>query len=138
MKNESAQIPVRQSKKMLWAIPLIALVLSLAAAPFAYAWHPQDGSNEQTRSAAFIRQGIVAACAGCPGFIDEDGDGICDNWQNGGGYGQGYGNGAGRGFVDDNGDGICDNRQNDGGYGQGNGNGFRGGRGCGMPGRCLQ
>jgi hypothetical protein len=35
------------------------------------------------------------------GFVDEDGDGVCDN------CGLGRGNGAG--FVDEDGDGVCDN-----------------------------
>lgn len=44
-------------------------------------------------------------------FVDEDGDGICDNY---GKYGRGRGNrgggcGQGRNFVDEDGDGICDN-----------------------------
>ena len=37
------------------------------------------------------------------GFVDEDGDGVCDN------RGTGLGNGQGAGFVDEDGDGICDN-----------------------------
>jgi hypothetical protein len=52
------------------------------------------------------------------GFVDEDGDGVCDNC--GAGQGQGRGNGAG--FVDEDGDGVCDN------YGVGQqGQGRRGG-----------
>lgn len=44
-----------------------------------------------------------------PNFVDEDGDGICDYCGTGrmGGYGPGT-NGAGPNFVDENGDGICD------------------------------
>ncbi len=59
-----------------------------------------------------------------PGFVDADGDGICDN------YGTGYcgGGGCGTGFVDEDGDGICDNAgQGCGGYGRGRG---CGGGGC--------
>ena len=51
------------------------------------------------------------------GFVDADGDSVCDNC----GTGAGRGNGAG--FVDADGDGVCDN------YGTGAGRGFRGGRG---------
>lgn len=40
----------------------------------------------------------------CPGFVDEDGDGICDH----AGSGQGPGQGDGSGFVDEDGDGVCD------------------------------
>ena len=49
------------------------------------------------------------------GFVDADGDGVCDN----------YGAGTGRGFVDTDGDGVCDN------YGTGTGRqgGRLGGRG---------
>jgi hypothetical protein len=36
----------------------------------------------------------------CPGYSDEDGDGICDNYKR---------NGC-RGYVDEDSDGICDNR----------------------------
>jgi hypothetical protein len=51
-------------------------------------------------------------------FVDEDGDGVCDNCGAGSGqgpHGPGYGNGAGQNFVDEDGDGVCDN------CGQGNG-----------------
>jgi len=49
-------------------------------------------------------------------FVDANGDGICDNWQNKSFYGGQQGNGNGqrirlRSFVDANGDGICDNWQ---------------------------
>lgn len=66
-------------------------------------------------------------------FIDENNDGICDNYADGACPQNGTGNGYGRGnsnFVDENNDGICDNRA-DGtcprngtgnGYGRGNGN----------------
>ena len=40
-------------------------------------------------------------------FVDEDGDGICDNYGTGR-CGMGLGNGTG--FIDADGDGICDNR----------------------------
>lgn len=58
------------------------------------------------------------------GFVDNDGDGVCDNaGQGGGGRGgrMGQGGGRGAGFVDNDGDGVCDNA------GQGNG-----GRGAGF------
>jgi hypothetical protein len=38
-----------------------------------------------------------------PNFVDEDGDGVCDN------MGKGLRNGKGKGFVDADGDGKCDN-----------------------------
>jgi hypothetical protein len=58
-------------------------------------------------------------------FIDENGDGICDLFQNGG---QGMGRGAGnrgqsglRNFVDADGDGVCDNFTGTGTRGAGRG-----------------
>jgi len=52
-------------------------------------------------------------------FVDNNKDGVCDNYQ------ARVKNSQGRNFVDKNGDGICDNRQNA-GKGKGNPNG------CGM------
>lgn len=83
------------------------------------------------------------------GFIDEDGNGICDRFEQGYcdvpgcvGHGRGYassgdarggaagqGQGAGAGYVDADGDGICDNRGS--GYGGGYGNGYGNGNGNG-------
>lgn len=57
------------------------------------------------------------------GFVDENGDGICDNM----GTGIGAGAQTGQGFVDENDDGICDNRE--GAMGLGGGAGRHGGRG---------
>jgi len=41
-------------------------------------------------------------------FVDEDGDGICDNYVEG--QGRGLGNGTRANFVDADGDGVCDNQ----------------------------
>lgn len=55
-----------------------------------------------------------ATCGSCPGFVDADGDGVCDNYGNscyghrGHGWCQG-GAGACGGYVDADGDGVCDN-----------------------------
>ena len=61
----------------------------------------------------------------CAGYVDADGDGVCDNY--------GAGQGSRSGYVDADGDGICDNYGN--GYGcgngQGNGNGYGPGNGNG-------
>lgn len=55
----------------------------------------------------------------CTGFVDADGDGVCDNCNGlcqGSGMNQGAGTSsnasgtAGSGFVDENNDGVCDNR----------------------------
>ena len=43
-----------------------------------------------------------------PAFVDEDGDGICDNYVKG--QRRGLGNGTRANFVDADGDGVCDNR----------------------------
>jgi hypothetical protein len=53
-------------------------------------------------------------------FVDEDGDGVCDNCGSGS-YGRMHGNG-GVNFVDEDGDGVCDNCGS-GSYGQANGGG---------------
>lgn len=63
-------------------------------------------------------------------YVDEDGDGVCDNYgsnQNGCGNRSGRGNrsGCGKGYVDEDGDGVCDNYSSDQNgcanrYGQGN------------------
>jgi hypothetical protein len=60
-----------------------------------------------------------------PGFVDEDGDGVCDHAGTGPGLGQGHG----PGFVDEDGDGVCDHAGNGGQFGR------RGGR---MMGRWAQ
>ena len=58
-----------------------------------------------------------------PGFVDEDGDGVCDNA--GSGLGKGWGGGShGAGFIDEDGDGVCDNAGS--GLGKGMGRGSRG------------
>ena len=50
---------------------------------------------------AMLRQGQMMIGPGYGyGFVDEDGDGICDNC--------GDGRGGGTRFVDENGDGVCD------------------------------
>lgn len=77
-----------------------------------------------------------------PGFVDEDGDGVCDNAGTGG-----QGQGQGPGFVDEDGDGVCDHA-GDGGQGPGftdedgdgvcdyaGTDGMRGGQGAGRMGR---
>ena len=56
---------------------------------------------------AFAEDTVPATNTG-PSFIDENGDGICDNYQNGG---KGLGQGNRANFVDADGDGVCDNYQ---------------------------
>ena len=44
-------------------------------------------------------------------FVDENGDGVCDNYGTYGTYGTSKGTGTGS-FIDGDGDGICDNLEN--------------------------
>ena len=64
-------------KKLMAGILTAAVVLSVGAASAFAAGHGQGRY-----------------------FVDENGDGICDN----------QGSGCGRYFVDENGDGVCDNQ----------------------------
>lgn len=65
----------------------------------------------------------VRAMGQCVGFVDANGDGICDNRGT---------NGQGAGYVDADGDGVCDNRAAGGGMmrGQERGMGRGAGGGC--------
>jgi hypothetical protein len=51
--------------------------------------------------------GTVPSCPG-PDFIDDDGDGLCDNYQTGACQGGDCGRERGAGYVDEDGDSICD------------------------------
>lgn len=66
-------------------------------------------------------QGMMSQGTG-PGFVDEDGDGVCDHA--GTGQGMGRGQGTGQGFVDADGDGVCDHAGTGQGMGRGRGTGF--------------
>jgi len=70
--------------------------------------------------AAFTLLSLSAFAYTGPSFIDEDGDGICDNYQNGG---RGLGQGNRANFVDADGDGVCDNYQSGQRKGAGSGKG---------------
>ena len=65
--------------------------------------------------------------AACPGYVDADGDGVCDNYASG----QGAGRGAAScpGYVDADADGACDNDGS--GCGRARGMGHHGGQGYG-------
>jgi|GEM_PF-338561 len=70
--------------------------------------------NATTTNSQKNSQKAPTATSTIPGkFIDNNKDGVCDNYQTR------MKNGRGANFVDKNGDGICDNRQN---AGQGKGN----------------
>ena len=76
--------------------------------------------NESTTKTQKNLQDGQTTTKAVPGkFVDNNKDGVCDNYQTR------MKNGHGANFVDKNGDGICDNRQNT-GQGKGNPNG------CGM------
>jgi hypothetical protein len=96
----------------------IALLGLLAFALFMGSAYSDPG--DETTTASY--------CNG-PGFVDADGDGVCDNYQAGvcPGGGCERGNGRGTGFVDEDGDGTCDYRGTacGGGCGRGYGRGPR-------------
>lgn len=67
------------------------------------------GQSQGARAGAPTKQ--------CVQWVDNNGDGLCDNR----GSGLNGGNGQGGNFVDNDGDGICDNRGSGLGCGQGQG-----------------
>ncbi|MCC6526290.1 MAG: hypothetical protein IT373_26825 [Polyangiaceae bacterium] len=93
----------------------------------------KPGTNEQPLAQpAAPGDGPATPAPACPGFVDEDGDGVCDLRASGACAG-----GCGK-FVDDNGDGVCD-LAGKGGCGKfvdENGDGVcdHAGKGCGMMG----
>lgn len=84
------------------------------------------GRNYSNANKNAVCSNYTGACS----FVDEDGDGICDNCN---GYHKNClsGNGCGQNYTDADGDGVCDNYQ---GCGQGRGRGRGRGRGCGFGG----
>lgn len=104
-----------RATKFITSMTAAILIFSLETVS-VFAAEPAAGRNFTDSN----NNGICGYCTtDCP-FIDEDGDGICDNFATGA---------CGLGYVDENGDGICDNYA----YGSGCRNG--GGRGCGRGGR---
>ena len=100
--------------KRFTTLALILLAAALVLVP-AYVFSDDDEATPATQT-------------GSTNFIDEDGDGICDNWQ-AGGKGLGLGKGNRENFVDEDGDGICDNYQSGLRKGLGQGRGYRQGAG---------
>jgi hypothetical protein len=84
---------------------VVSLSLLSLSALDALAANPQPGTNTTS-----------------PTFIDENGNGICDNYENNGGKkGPDVSKGTGQNYVDANGDGVCDNT----GTFQGNQKGYK-------------
>ena len=79
-------------KKIISAALTLALVLAVCITG-AFAAHGGFGRGSGT------------CLSSGQNFIDEDGDGLCDNWA-GGGSGR---CGNGQCFIDEDGDGVCDN-----------------------------
>ena len=120
------------------ALAVPALAFGLGAAPANQAAPSQlanacagqacDAVTVQAERGAASVTPAVAMPATCPGYVDADGDGICDNHARGNsGSGYHHGNGAASpgdpdcpGYVDADGDGTCDNyagRGHHGGHG---------------------
>ncbi|MFA6470915.1 MAG: hypothetical protein WCU00_02650 [Candidatus Latescibacterota bacterium] len=73
-------------------ITVLTFALFVAFASNAFTASPTQGTNSNSAS-----------------FVDENGDGVCDNYSVNGGKGLGLGKGEKRNYVDSDGDGICDN-----------------------------
>lgn len=83
-------------KKMF--VTLAALVLAAAALAVPAAAHGHGGWNGDCRQAVCCL-GADGVC-GRGNYVDEDGDGVCDNCGTACGY---------RHYADEDGDGLCDN-----------------------------
>ena len=116
-------------KKRTVAIALVAL-LAVAAVPTIAFASAQGGA---TTTEPVVVRGIAdpapaaqkaveaasTAAPACPGYVDADNDGVCDNYA-AGTCAQG---GHHRGYVDADNDGVCDNYASCACAGQGNGRG---------------
>ena len=90
--------------------------ITVLMAIMSFIWLQSFAQNVSASSEKQNLQGSQTSTNLTPGkFVDNNKDGVCDNYQ------ARVKNSQGRNFVDKNGDGICDNRQNA-GKGQGNGN----------------
>lgn len=107
---------------------VLVLTIGVAAAFAASETYAEEFTN--SNKSAGVRRAYRA--------VDADGDGVCDNCQNGGvrpldGTGKQNGKGGanrGAAFVDSDGDGVCDNANGAAAFRAGTGN--RGGRGMGV------
>ena len=116
-------------KKRTVAIALVAL-LTVAAVPTIAFASAQGGATTTepvvargiADSAPVAQKAVEAASTAapaCPGYVDADNDGVCDNYA-AGTCAQG---GHQRGYVDADNDGVCDNYASGACAGQGNGRG---------------
>lgn len=120
-------------KRKMIAIVATALCAVLAVPALAF------GVGNLSAGQAIVASDAPAQTVAWRGYVDADGDGVCDNR----GTGNGIGNGAGAhhgygsssaadrpGYVDADGDGVCDSYAGQGqGRGQGQGGGHHGGHG---------
>jgi len=90
---------------------VLALTLALVVATAAFAQGP-----------AGTRDGVRDFAGNGAAFVDEDGDGVCDNAGEGVGHAWGFvdenSDGVNDNFVDADGDGVCDNEGQNLGYGR--------------------
>lgn len=89
--------------------------------PGVYTAAPAEKKNSDNTNSDTVCNYCGKDCS----FVDEDGDGICDNYKSRGTNGTN----AGRNYVDKNNDGICDNyasRRQNGACGWGGGHGHSG------------
>ncbi|MEG0095907.1 MAG: hypothetical protein RR671_00300 [Raoultibacter sp.] len=117
-------------KKKTVAIALTGLlaVVALPTVAFAAGGNGWQTASEPVEQAAVTERAQTPAAevaidksapvqqVAAQGYVDADGNGVCDN--------AGQGNGNGQGFVDADGNGLCDNAGQGGGRGQGNGAGY--------------
>ena len=91
-------------------LAVTVLTLSMAGtAVFAVGRGNEFGQNNSGTRMNCGRNCIYTNCGA--GFVDENADGVCDNYGTYGTYGTSKGTGTGS-FIDGDGDGICDNLEN--------------------------
>lgn len=105
----------------------LVLVLALGVLLTGFVFAQQDTTKVQNRATVEQPYRMGQGPAG-PGraFIDENGNGVCDRFEQGQAVGpRGMrGRGHGPNFIDENGDGVCDHYAA-GGWHMGRGYGFR-------------
>jgi|LSQX01.2.fsa_nt_gb hypothetical protein len=106
------------------------IVLTIALAMMTAVAFGQD--NQQAKATDEVQTGTRTQVRRGPLFVDDNNNGICDNFENGTRPGLGQGrNARGRNFVDADNDGICDYFQSGNRLGRGRGFGNDGGAGYG-------